>query len=137
MGLSNRNASIIIACMVLLGLLIFTGFVVQDASKFPVATSSGEMTNQAVIAEAAFLTGVLVITDGTNTGKAILHDNASSGAGTVLAEISVNGGNHYGGRDWIIPVTASNGIYLTTTGTGTTCIVEYITRTDMSVTWGR
>jgi len=58
----------------------------------------------------------------------VLYDNASAASGTKLAEITVKGSDNYGGRNWQLPVRCVNGVYADLTGTGASCIVEYIPR---------
>lgn len=91
-----------------------------------VSLSSGEKTSStAISAVPSFLTGVQIITDGTNNAKLILYDNASAASGTVLLEMTIVGANNYGGRNWTFPIVCSNGIYAAVTGTGASYIVEY------------
>lgn len=91
-----------------------------------ISNTSYEQTADGVISSAAcYLTGVQIITDGTNDAKLILYDNASAATGSVLLEMTVTGGNNYGGRNWMFPVRCVNGIYADITGTGASYIVEF------------
>jgi hypothetical protein len=96
--------------------------------KFQSAISSGEKTSDTIIHTGACrLTGIQIITDGTNDATVILYDNTSA-AGKVLFQGTVEGGAaiHYGGRNWTFPVSCNIGIYLDLTGTGASAIVEYV-----------
>lgn len=70
------------------------------------------------------LTYVKVITDGTNTAKAVLHNNTSA-AGDVVDETTVLATNHYGGGNIDPPsgIRCSIGLYLTLTGTGAPSVI--------------
>ena len=70
------------------------------------------------------LWAVLVITDGTNAATVTIYDNTAA-SGDVLAKFVVAGATQYGGRNWVCPVGAKNGLYAAISGTGATCIVEY------------
>ena len=99
------------------------------AFAFEGAVSSGEQTADAAIyADAAWLTGIWVITDGTNDAKVIVYDNASAASGTVIGEITITGSGNFGGRDFPFPVKMYNGIYVDVTGTGASYIIEYTVR---------
>ncbi|KKN72800.1 hypothetical protein LCGC14_0406550 [marine sediment metagenome] len=88
--------------------------------------SSGEKTSDtAIVAVAAQLGGILIITDGTNDATVILYDNATAASGTKLWEAKVPGSDEYGGCMFPEPVEAMNGIYADLTGTGASCIVYY------------
>jgi len=73
------------------------------------------------------ITALGVFTDGTNNATVILYDN-TAGSGTVIWECTVLGGEHYGGRVWVIPREISTGIYGVVSGTGASFIVEYVLR---------
>lgn len=94
---------------------------------FQGSQSSGEKTaDAAVSATDVYMTAVTIITDGTNDAKLILYDNASAASGTVLLEMTIAGGDNYGGRVWTYPLKCWNGIYGDIAGTGASYIVEYI-----------
>lgn len=89
--------------------------------------SSGEKTSDtAVYTSTCYLSGVEVITDGTNDAKLIIYDNSSGASGKKLLEMTVPGSNNYGVRDWSHPVEAVNGLYGDVTGTGASFFIEYI-----------
>jgi len=90
------------------------------------AISTGELTADTHITTGrGMLAGVLVITDGTNPATCIIYDNTSA-AGKKLWEGVVPGASQYGGRNWTAPVRFETGLYVDLTGTGASCIVEYI-----------
>jgi hypothetical protein len=94
-----------------------------------VSKSSYEIVSDTQITtKGGYLTGIAVMTDGTNDATAILYDINSSGdaaAGNKLAEVKVIGANNYGGRNFSSPVRFAKGLYLDLTGTGASAIVEY------------
>lgn len=108
-------------------LLLLTGYV-NLTNEFPGAASSGEQTSDAAISTTrGFITGVEVITDGTNNATVVIYDNTAA-SGTVIGEFTVVGGNHFGGRNFIIPVRYTRGLYADVTGTGASYIIEYTER---------
>jgi hypothetical protein len=89
------------------------------------ALSSGKKTADAIItSNPSKLTGVLIITDGTNDAKVVLH-NGDDGTGPILFEGTVKGAGMFGGATWEIPVAADQGIYADVTGTNAAYIVYY------------
>ena len=95
----------------------------------PASITSGEQTGNTIVTAAeGFITAIEIITDGTNNAKVICYDNDSAASGTVLLEMTVLGGNHFGGRNWSYPVHYADGIYCAGTGTGNSYIVEFLTR---------
>jgi len=110
-------------------LILFLASPVMAFRGFVNSFSTGEITaDGAAVSSDCYLVSILVITDGSNDAMVILYDNASAASGTKLAEIKVNASDNYGGRNWPFPVKANNGIYADLTGTGASCIVEYIPR---------
>ena len=90
----------------------------------PAAKASGLKTSDGLIKAApVLLTGVLIITDGTNPATAILYDNASAATGTVLFKGTVPGAANFGGATWEVPIRPANGIYLDISGTDAAVIV--------------
>jgi hypothetical protein len=88
--------------------------------------SSGEQTASGIVLnDTGWITGIEIITDGTNDGKAIVYDNTSAAA-PVICEITVVGTDHYGGRNWIPPCRMKNGIYVAVTGTGASYVVDFM-----------
>jgi hypothetical protein len=89
-----------------------------------VTKSTGILTSSSSIARAAGqLTGVLVITDGTNAATITLYDSTSSASGTVLFTATVPGTAYFGGATWEIPVRYTTGVYAVISGTGAKYIV--------------
>ena len=89
--------------------------------------SSGLKTADGVIrADKGILTGVHVITDGTNDATVLLYDNASAATGTEIFKITVTG------TDDSIPINlpnngvyCKNGIYADITTAGTMGYIVY------------
>jgi hypothetical protein len=106
---------------------VFIPVICCAASKKVVfSTSSGEQTSDAAVySSRGAITGVHVITDGTNNAKVVIYDN-TAGSGTVVCEITVTGTDHYGGRLFTFPVKVDTGIYVDVTGTGASYIIEYL-----------
>ena len=89
-----------------------------------VTKSTGTLTSSTSVATVAGqLTGVLVLTDGTNAATITLYDNKSTSSGTVLFTATVPGTAYFGGATWEIPVRFTNGVYATISGTGASYIV--------------
>ena len=89
------------------------------------STGSGEQTADATIYTGkCWITGLHIITDGTNNAKVIIYDNTAA-SGTVRWEQTVIGGDHYGGRTWTFPKRFDTGITVDVSGTGASYIVEY------------
>jgi hypothetical protein len=111
----------------ILVILVATLLFVFPALAFQGSVSSGEKTSSsAIYAGSAWITGVEVITDGTNDAKLILYDNATAATGKVILEMTVIGSANFGGREPGFPPHCYNGIYGAITGTGASFIVEYI-----------
>lgn len=90
------------------------------------AHSSGELlTNSAAYTGPCYITAAHIMTDGTNAAKLMVYDNTSA-AGKVILERTIVGNTHGGSIIWTFPVKCTNGIYVTVTGTGGSCIIEYI-----------
>ena len=88
------------------------------------AVSSGEQSgNTLIFTGPCAMTGLQLVTDGTNDGKVVIQDGITA-SGTVKCEMSVVGANHYGGRNWVAPIKFSTGIYVTGTGSNATYFVE-------------
>ncbi len=68
---------------------------------------------------------VKVVTNGTNTAKAILQ-NGLTATGEVVDETSVVGENNYGGSNIDPPhgIRCDVGLYLTLSGTGASVIIK-------------
>ena len=64
------------------------------------------------------LYGAFVITDGTNNATLTIYDNTSA-AGKILRQITVVGGNYYGGFELPVGIAAGTGIYASLSGAGT------------------
>jgi len=90
-------------------------------------TSTGLLSdNAAIVTSGGYaLCSVLVITDGTNAATAIVYDNAVGAGGTVLFKGVVPGSASFGGGDAGSPISITNGIYFTISGTGANAIVYY------------
>jgi hypothetical protein len=93
-----------------------------------ISETSGEVAaSGSIYSKACYLTSFYVLTDGTNAATAILYNyQVASGATTKVAEFTVPGASRQDGRPWIFPVPCENGLYLDLSGTGASCIIEYI-----------
>jgi len=90
------------------------------------AKCSGEQTSdQKIYGANCLLTGVLIITDGTNSAKVVVKDSTTA-TGTVVAEFTVAGSSYFGGGTWEVPVEMHSGIYCDVTGTGASYVVYFI-----------
>ena len=110
--------------LILVALLIvfFTGGMAFAMS----LTSSGEVTSSsAVVAQKCLFGGILILTDGTNDATIIAYDNASAASGDKIWEAKITGVDNYGGGILPHPIRCTNGIYVTVSGTGASCIVFY------------
>ncbi len=89
-----------------------------------VSYSSGTKTTSGQITDSmGALTGVLVMTDGTNNATATLRDGET---GKVIAgPFVVVGASRFGGGTWEIPVRYSSSLWLTLSGTGASAVVYY------------
>ena len=87
--------------------------------------SSGEITASATLVDGrGLLSGVLVITNGTNDATIILYDN-NAASGDKLFEAVVAGANNAVLFPFEKKVLAENGIYVSVAGTGASCIVYH------------
>lgn len=92
----------------------------------PASLSSGLKTaDAAIVTTSVLVTGVLIITNGTDNAAIIVYDNASAATGTVLFKGTVAGAANFGGATWETPVRAKNGIYVDITGTDAAYIIYY------------
>lgn len=65
------------------------------------------------------LSGVVAISDGTNTATVTVYDNASTASGTVLAQVTSPAGQGTNSISFVTPIRADNGLVIAVTGTGT------------------
>ena len=86
--------------------------------------SLGEFTaTGAAYASRTLLAGVALITDGTNPCDIVIHDNDSAAAGTKVFESGIAGSDRGRVVTFSNPIKCENGLYVTVTGTGASCIV--------------
>ena len=111
-------------------LILFScSMVASFALGFDPSFGPGEQTvDKLIYTGSCYITGILIITNGTDDAKVILYDNTSA-SGDVRWEQTVIGGDNYGGRSWTYPKKFYNGIYVDVSGTGASYIIEYI-KTD-------
>ena len=83
-------------------------------------------SSQVILADAGFITGVMVYTDGVNDATLELYDNPIAASGVKPFKLTVSGADNYGGRIFQFPRKAFTGIYAVISGTGASYIVEYI-----------
>jgi len=86
--------------------------------------SSGA-TSGTIVTGPGLLFSVTVTTDGTNDGQVIVYDNTAA-SGTVLAACKC-AGDQFSKTVSFFPISASNGIHYTVTGTGASGIITYST----------
>ena len=91
------------------------------------ALSSGLLAagTTTVIARKSMLSGLTVISDGTNAATATVYDNASAASGTILAKAVANATMPTAHVDGTSRVRADNGITVVVSGTGSGAIVYY------------
>jgi hypothetical protein len=109
---------ILVCCMLLTSLSVFA----QDR----VTYSSGVKTASAVISKyPCLVTDLAVYTDGTNAVTITLYNSstATTSGKTVLAKSVVIGASYAGGNFIPTPIVASEGVYMTLSGTGGSTIV--------------
>lgn len=88
--------------------------------------STGLITSSAVVStHKDYLNGLLVVTDGTNTATVIVYDNASAASGTILAKLVVAGASNTSSFLPVRGIQASNGLYVSISGTGAAAQVLY------------
>jgi hypothetical protein len=91
------------------------------------ADSSGLLAASAVVmARPGRLSGLIVLTDGTNAATVTVYDNATAASGKVLAKLIVAGASQSASLN--LPsgrVTVDQGIYCSISGTGAAAIVHY------------
>lgn len=89
--------------------------------------SSGEETTSKVIfAGPCAVTGIWLISDGTNDPKVILHDNETEASGIVKAEAGFDVSLRLTHEHYSMPeVEFLNGIFATISGTDASYIIEY------------
>lgn len=93
-------------------------------TSFGLKTVTDVGSGLAVKSSSGVLADCIVYTDGTNEATLIAYDNASAASGIVLAKVIVLGADKMGG-EIDIEVAASNGIFITLTGTGSSCLIRY------------
>lgn len=109
-----------VMAVVILLLLAGIGFTQTGATR-----STGIKTSsEGIVSGGGVLTGVLVMTDGTNAATITIYDNTTS-SGTVLFKATVTGASYFGGATWEIPVRFSSGVYAVLSGTGASYILYY------------
>lgn len=90
-----------------------------------VSYSTGAISSSGTVVEGqGALTGVLIITDGTNAATVAVYDGSTSGR-VLFGPVTLAGASYFGGATWEIPVRYSTGVYVTVSGTGAKTIVYY------------
>ena len=93
----------------------------RAARSRPVAIGAdGQVLDHSVV-----VTGMILVTDGTNDCTATLYDHKSAASGTQLSPVlTVAGADNYGGA--MLPeVEARNGVYADLTTSGTCTVTVY------------
>lgn len=78
-----------------------------------------------VVSRKSILSGLTVISDGTNTATVTVYDNASAASGTVLAKALANTTLPTVHVDGTSRVRADNGITVVVSGTGAGAVLYY------------
>lgn len=100
-----------------------------EAASYKASEGTGEQTGDAAICTGpCFITGLLIITNGTDDATIIIYDNPSAASGTVRWEQTVTGADNYGGRNWAFPKFFNTGMYADIEGTGASYIIEKFDR---------
>lgn len=92
----------------------------------PVTSSDLKSADAAISAIGAYLHGVMLISDGTNTASITIYDNATAASGLVLAKISIAATT--AAPTYVTfnnPVSANKGIFADVSGTGANYIVYF------------
>ena len=72
------------------------------------------------------ITGILLITDGSNDASITIHDSDKLAEGTILFKGTISGPSNFGGATFEIPVRAKRGIYARLEGTGASYVIYYL-----------
>lgn len=89
------------------------------------STGSGLKTSDALIRTGSgYLSGILIITNGSNDASVVVYDNTSA-SGTKLFQGTVSAASNFGGATWEIPIRFQTGLYIDVTGTGASYITYY------------
>ena len=122
MSVCTRGAfATVLGLGLVFSLLVFAPKVKAQASH---TYSSGSITSSSVVSKyPCLLTDLAVYADGTNGATVVLYDNASAASGTIIGKVIVPALSKSGGLVIPIPVKASNGVYISITGTNASAIV--------------
>ena len=101
------------------------GYYFRGTSILP-ATPSGEKSLSSLIYTGkCLLTGIKIVTNGTNDATVEIYDNTEA-SGTKVDKFVVSGDENYGGAIYgKSPIMMSTGIYVTLSGTGANFFVFY------------
>lgn len=98
------------------------------ATAWEFAETTGEQTTSAArYTGKCVITSVHVITDGSNNATLIIKDSVAD-SGTVVFEMTVVAGDHYGFVNITFPIRCDTGIYGKISGTGASYIIGHIPR---------
>lgn len=90
-----------------------------------VSYSTGTLTDSGIAVQGkGALTGVLIITDGTNAATVTVYDGSASGK-VLAGPFVVVGSSRFGGGTWEVPVRYDTGLYVAISGTGAKAILYY------------
>jgi hypothetical protein len=108
--------------------ILFVTFLAFPCMAFDGAQGSAAITSDGAAATGSnvYITALTTITDGTNAATCLLYDNASAASGDVIAKDWVPGALISNRLIWAYPRKVNAGIYVDITGTGASCIVEYV-----------
>lgn len=107
-------------CTILLLLAMCSPVAAFEAA---IATAPITASGQAVTG-ACWITGLQVLTNGTNDATITLYDGTGTG-GNTIGTYYVPGALYGDRKVWTFPRRAAGGIYVTVTGTGASAVIEY------------
>lgn len=100
--------------------------ILSTVSAREASQSSGLKTSDAAVLESAgYLTGVLILADGTNEAIVVIYDNASAASGNIIFKGIVAAGKKFGGGLFSSQIRFKNGCYVDVSGTNAAYIVYY------------
>lgn len=96
-------------------------------SSYAVVTYSSNTISgsKVVVSGVGAMTGLLIMTDGTNAVTATVYDSLDTSGKILVGPMVVSGSAYFGGATWEIPVRYSTGLYITLSGSGGKAIVYY------------
>lgn len=112
-------------CLIFCILFLFASICAAGGFQ-PAKTSFVQIADGVITAKSGYITGVYIISDGTNDATLILYDNASAASGNKIITMCARAAMPFAGNTWTFPVIFFNGIYADVTGTNASYVVEFI-----------